>query len=76
MTGTSQREELDEFAVASQNKACEAVQSGKFKDEIVPIEVKRKKRLLSLTQTRVRVQAQPWKALQDCVQHSSRTAAA
>ena len=37
------REELDEFAVASQNKACEAVQSGKFKDEIVPIEVKKKK---------------------------------
>ena len=37
------REELDEFSVASQHKACEAVQSGRFKDEIVPVEVKKKK---------------------------------
>lgn len=37
------REELDEFSVASQHKACEAIQSGRFKDEIVPIEVKKKK---------------------------------
>jgi acetyl-CoA C-acetyltransferase len=33
------REEQDEFAAASQQKAEEAVSSGVFKDEIVPIEV-------------------------------------
>lgn len=37
------REELDEFAAASQQKACEARDKGVFKDEIVPIEVKQKK---------------------------------
>jgi len=37
------REDLDEFSVASQQKACAARESGRFKDEIVPIEVKKKK---------------------------------
>lgn len=37
------RQELDEFAAASQQKACAAVESGRFKDEIVPVEVKKKK---------------------------------
>ena len=37
------REELDEFALASQQKACKAQEAGAFKDEIVPIEVKKKK---------------------------------
>ncbi len=37
------REELDEFAVNSQAKACTARDAGRFKDEIVPIEVKKKK---------------------------------
>ena len=37
------REELDEFAAASQQKAAKAIESGKFKDEIVPVEVKKKK---------------------------------
>ena len=37
------REELDEFAAASQNKAAAAMEAGKFKDEIVPVEVKQKK---------------------------------
>ena len=37
------REELDEFALASQQKACAALESGRFKDEILPIEVKKKK---------------------------------
>ena len=37
------REQLDEFAATSQQK-CEAAQkAGKFKDEIVPVEVKKKK---------------------------------
>ena len=37
------RQELDEFSVKSQNKACAARASGAFKDEIVPVEVKTKK---------------------------------
>ena len=37
------REELDAFAANSQQKACAAIASGRFKDEIVPVEVKKKK---------------------------------
>ncbi len=37
------REELDEFSVVSQNKACEAIANGSFKDEIVPVVIKNKK---------------------------------
>ena len=37
------REMCDEFAVASQNKAEAARNSGRFKDEIVPVEIKVKK---------------------------------
>ena len=33
------REELDEFGYQSQMKACRAVEEGRFKDEIVPLEV-------------------------------------
>lgn len=35
------REEQDAFAVHSHNKALAAIQSGRFKDEIVPVEVER-----------------------------------
>ncbi|MEY8336705.1 acetyl-CoA C-acetyltransferase [Lachnospiraceae bacterium 62-35] len=37
------REQLDEFAASSQQKACAAIESGRFKDEIVPVEIKKKK---------------------------------
>ena len=37
------REELDAFSAESQNKAVRAVREGRFKDEIVPVPVKRKK---------------------------------
>ena len=37
------REELDEFAAKSQQKAVAAVKAGKFKDEIVPVEIPQKK---------------------------------
>ena len=37
------REELDAFALASQQKASAAQQAGKFKDEIVPVEIPQKK---------------------------------
>lgn len=37
------REELDEFSLASQQKAEAAIKAGKFKDEIVPVEVPQRK---------------------------------
>ncbi|MGL4484008.1 MAG: acetyl-CoA C-acetyltransferase [Anaerovoracaceae bacterium] len=37
------REELDKFAAWSQNKAEAAQEAGKFKDEIVPVEIPQKK---------------------------------
>lgn len=37
------REEQDKFAVASQNKAEAAQKAGKFKDEILPLEIPQKK---------------------------------
>jgi len=37
------REELDEFALKSQLKACAAQESGAFDKEIVPVEIKKKK---------------------------------
>ncbi|MBO4234821.1 MAG: acetyl-CoA C-acetyltransferase [Firmicutes bacterium] len=37
------REELDAFALASQQKASAAQAAGKFKDEIVPVEIPQKK---------------------------------
>ncbi len=37
------REDLDEFSLASQTKAEKAVKSGRFKDEIVPVEIPVKK---------------------------------
>ena len=38
------REQLDEFAASSQQKCEKAINDGKFKDEIVPVEVKQKKK--------------------------------
>lgn len=37
------REELDRFAAESQQKACAAREAGRFQDEIVPVEIKKKK---------------------------------
>ena len=37
------REQLDEFAVISQNRAEAAIKAGKFVDEIVPVEIPQKK---------------------------------
>lgn len=37
------REEQDEFALISHQRACQAIKDGKFKDEIVPVEIKTKK---------------------------------
>ena len=40
------REELDQFAVNSQNKTEAAQKAGKFEDEIVPVMIKKKKELV------------------------------
>ena len=40
------RQELDEFGAASQQKACAAIESGRFNDEIVPVMVKQKKQMV------------------------------
>lgn len=40
------REELDEFAANSQQKCEKAMTEGKFKDEIVPVEVKQRKKTI------------------------------
>ena len=37
------REEQDELALLSQRRACAAIEAGKFKEEIIPIEVKGKR---------------------------------
>ncbi len=37
------REQLDEFSVISQNRAEEAIKAGKFKEEIVPVEIPQRK---------------------------------
>ena len=41
------REAQDEFAINSQKKAIEAVDSGKFKDEITPVEVKQRREVIT-----------------------------
>jgi acetyl-CoA C-acetyltransferase len=45
------REELDDFSAHSQNKACDARDNGRFKDEIVPVEVKGKKGAVTVVDT-------------------------
>ena len=37
------RVDLDEFSAESQRKACEAIEAGRFKDEIVPVVIKGRK---------------------------------
>ncbi|MGI5979438.1 MAG: acetyl-CoA C-acetyltransferase [Oscillospiraceae bacterium] len=44
------REQLDEFAANSQQKACAAIENGAFKDEIVPVPVKVKKETVLFAQ--------------------------
>lgn len=41
------REEVDAFAVESQQKAEKAITMGKFRDEIVPVEIKQKKQTVT-----------------------------
>ena len=56
------REMLDEFSANSQQKCEKAMAEGKFKDEIVPVEVKGKKELCDRSiPMRVPVPAPPWR---------------
>lgn len=41
------REQQDEFALRSQQRACAAIESGRFEDEIVPIEVTQRRKTFS-----------------------------
>lgn len=45
------RKEQDEFALQSHQKACAAVKAGKFKDEILPVELKDKKGKITVFDT-------------------------
>lgn len=45
------RKEQDEFAVNSQQKATQAIADGKFKDEIVPVEVKDRRGSITVIDT-------------------------
>lgn len=45
------REQQDEFSVSSQEKAVKAIKEGKFKDEIVPIEVTDRKGNITVVDT-------------------------
>lgn len=56
------REDQDEMGVRSQVKACEAIKSGAFKSQIVPVTVHQRKKTSSSTRTNSRVKARPWKA--------------
>ncbi len=42
------REEQDTFAIESHQKAVKAVQEGKFKEEILPLEIKQKKEMVTV----------------------------
>ena len=45
------REEQDAFALESQNKALDAVKEGKFKEEILPVEVPVKRKMMEIFDT-------------------------
>jgi acetyl-CoA C-acetyltransferase len=45
------REEMDQFAYESHQKAIQAIDSGKFKDEIVPVEIKGRKGAVTIFDT-------------------------
>ncbi|MFC1966716.1 thiolase family protein [Chloroflexota bacterium] len=40
------RKEMDEYSLQSQQKACKAIDDGRFKDEIVQIEIKQRKQTI------------------------------
>lgn len=68
------RQQLDEFAAWSQQKTVAAQEAGKFDDEIVPVEVKKKKKPLFSIRMKALVREPPQKALQSFVLHSRKTA--
>ena len=61
------REELDEFALKSQLKACAAQENGAFDKEIVPVMVKKKKKQSNSRRMKVQEPVLQSKVLQNFV---------
>ena len=69
------REEQDQFATASQNKAEAAKKAGKFKDEIIPFTISTKKGDIVVDTGRIHPStASPMTRWPSCVRPSARTA--
>ncbi len=68
------REEQDLFALASQNKAEAAQKAGKFKDEIIPVEIVSKKGTVVLIPMSSSNMVPRSNLCQHCVQRSTKTA--
>ncbi len=66
------RTEQDEFALASQNKAEAAQKAGKFKDEILPLEIVGKKATPFSTATNTSSWAVRWKDCHHCALRSTK----
>lgn len=73
------REQLDEFAANSQQKCEAAIKSGRFKDEIVPVEVKTRKGTVVMDTDegpRAGVTAESISKLRSCFQSDGKVTAA
>ena len=69
------REQQDEFAVASQNKAEAAQKAGRFKDEIVPVTIKTRKGDVVVDKDEyIRASARRSRRSPSCARPSTRTA--
>ena len=44
------REDQDQFALESHQKAVRAIESGQFNDEVIPVEIKKRKETLTFSQ--------------------------
>ena len=72
--GRSAREQQDEFALASQNKAEAAQKAGRFDDEIVPSPSRPARARRSWTRTNTSATAPRSRACRNCARPSRRTA--
>ena len=66
------RDEQDQFAVSSQNKAEAAQKAGRFQDEIVPFTIQTRKGDIIVTEDRAT--ARRWRRWRSCVRPSTRKA--
>ena len=56
------RQQQDEFAVESQNRAVNAIEKGYFKDQIVPVEIASRKKTIVFDTDEFPAPAPLWKA--------------